>query len=163
MNFHKRNFGQRKAIVDIALSTGIGSGAESILIPETDVSVEMLIDKLNKGVRRKKLFSVVIVAEGNKHGGANEVAAVVKERFKYYDTKVTIIGHLQRGGSPTALDRVIASRMGYAAVEGLLAGKRDVMVGIVNDQILYTPFEEAVTKVRPVNEDLLKIAEILAV
>ncbi len=147
----------------IALSTGIGSGAESVIIPESDISIEALIDKLKKGARRKKLFSVVIVAEGNKFGGANEIANLVKERYGHYDIKVTIIGHLQRGGSPTALDRVIASRMGFASVEGLIKGQKNVMVGIINDQITYTPFAEAVQKSKPVNDDLLKIAEILAV
>lgn len=146
----------------IALNTGIGTGAGSVLIPEIESPVEQLIDRLKKGVKRKKLFSVVIVAEGNKYGGAIEVAQKVREQFDFYETKVTIIGHLQRGGSPTCLDRVLASRLGFAAVEGLLAGQKNVMVGLVNNEVSFTPFEEAISIQKPVQGDLLRMAEILA-
>lgn len=146
----------------IALSTGIGSGAESVLIPEVDASLNGLIAQLKKGARRKKLFSIVIVAEGNKEGGAQAIAQKVQEAFDYYDTKVAIIGHLQRGGSPTCFDRVLASRLGFAAVEGVIAGKKNVMAGIVNNKVTFTPFHEAITKEKTIEDDLVKMAEILA-
>ena len=146
----------------IALNTGIGSGAGGVLIPEKDTTPEALIDFLKKGARRKKLFSVVIVAEGNQSGNAQDMARIVNEAFDFYDTKVTIIGHLQRGGSPTAMDRVLASRLGFAAVEGLLNGKENVMAGLVNNQVEYTPIIEAITKQKTPSNDLLRMAEILA-
>lgn len=146
----------------IALNTAIGGGAGSVLVPEIDMPIEKLVDILKKGAKRKKLFSVIIVAEGNKWGGASQVAEKVKESFDFYDTKVTIIGHLQRGGSPTCLDRVLASRLGFAAVEALFEGKENVMVGIINNQVSYTPFEEAIKDVKPLNPDLVRMAEILA-
>ena len=146
----------------IALNTGIGSGAGSVMIPEIDNSIENLIEKLRKGAKRKKLFSVVIVAEGNKYGGATEIAQKVKELFDFYDTKVTIIGHLQRGGSPTCFDRVLASRLGFAAVEGLLKGEKNAMAGLLNNEVAFTPFEETITKEKPIKSDLVRMAEILA-
>ena len=147
----------------IALHTGIGSGAGCVLIPEHEMDIDSLIDVLKKGAKRKKLFSVVIVAEGSPYGGATEIAAAVKEKFDFYDTKVTIIGHLQRGGSPTCLDRVLASRLGYAAVEALLNGTENVMMGIINDEVIQTPFDEAIGKAKPVNQDLVRMSEILAI
>ncbi len=145
----------------IALNTGIGSGAESVLIPEADTPIEALIEQLKKNTRRKKLFSVIIVAEGNKYGGASEIAEQVKAQFDY-DAKVTIIGHLQRGGSPTCLDRVLASRLGFAAVEGLMNDQRNVMAGLVNDKIRYTAFADAISKEKKIKNELIRMAEILA-
>lgn len=147
----------------IALNTGISSGAESVLIPEAESSLDTLIDTLRKGYKRNKLFSLVIVAEGNKLGSASKIADMIKERFNYYDTKVTIIGHLQRGGSPTCADRVLASRLGLGAVEGLIKGQRNMMVGIVNEAVKYTPLEEAISTPKTVNPDLLRISEILSI
>ncbi len=146
----------------IALNTGIGGGAESILVPENDTAIDALIDTLKRGVRRKKLFSLVVVAEGNKNGNATEIAKRISEQFDHYDTKVAVIGHLQRGGSPTAMDRVLASRLGFSAVEGLIQGQANVAVGIVDNKICYTPFEEAISKQKPLNEDLIRMAYILA-
>jgi len=146
----------------IALSTGIGGGAESILIPENDTAIDALIDTLKRGARRKKLFSLVIVAEGNRNGNATEIAQRISEQFDHYDTKVAVIGHLQRGGSPTAMDRVLASRLGFAAVEGLIQGQANVAVGIVDNKICYTPFEDDISKEKPLNEDLIRMASILA-
>jgi 6-phosphofructokinase 1 len=146
----------------IALNTAIGSGAGSVLIPETDTSIEELVESLKMGARRKKLFSVVIVAEGNKNGNASEIAAKVKEAFDFYDTKVAIIGHLQRGGSPTAQDRVLASRLGFYAVEGLVKGEKNVMTGLVNGKVAYTPFYDAISKSKDLDNDLVRMAEILA-
>ncbi len=147
----------------IALNTCIGSGAESVLVPETESSIDNLVENLKKGAKRQKLFSLVIVAEGNKLGDANKIAEMVKQRFDFYDIKVTIIGHLQRGGSPTAFDRVLASRLGLAAVEGIIQGKENVMTGIINDQIVYTSFEDAISKPKPLNTELLRLAEILSI
>jgi len=146
----------------IALNTGIGSGAGSVMIPEVDNSIENLIDKLRKGAKRKKLFSVVIVAEGNKYGGAGEIAQKVQEKFDYYDTKVTIIGHLQRGGAPSCFDRVLASRLGFASVEGLIQGEKNVMAGLINNEVAFTSFNDAITKTKPIKSDLVRMAEILA-
>ena len=146
----------------IALHSGIGSGAGGVLIPESETGLEELIAILRHGAKRKKLFNLIIVAEGNKLGGANEIARQVKEKFDHYDTKVTIIGHLQRGGSPTCSDRVLASRLGYAAVEALVAGHSGVMVGIVDDKIKHTPFTEAIEREKPVSEDLMRLAHVLA-
>ena len=146
----------------IALNTGIASGASSIMIPETKIEVEDLISNLKKAAKRKKLFSLVIVAEGNQNGGATELAQLVREQFDYYDTKVTIIGHLQRGGAPSGFDRVLASRLGFMAVEGLLAGKKEVMVGMRKSQISYTRLGDAIKKSKNPDADLLRMAEILA-
>lgn len=146
----------------IALNTGIATGSSAVLIPESDSSVEDLIAMLKKGAKRNKLFSIVIVAEGNKYGGAQEVAQAVKSQFDFYDTKVAIIGHLQRGGSPTCFDRVLASRLGHASVIALLEGKKNVMIGQLNNKIHYTSFDDAINKNKPINADMLALAEILA-
>ncbi len=145
----------------IALNTGIGSGAGCVMIPEKEMSIDELVALLKKSAMRKKLFSLVIVAEGNPNGDASEIAKKLKKKFEYYDAKVTIIGHLQRGGSPTCLDRVLASRMGFSAVEALLNGQRNVLVGIVNSEVKFTPFNDAIKKVKPMNKDLVRMAEIL--
>lgn len=146
----------------IAQFSGIGSGAGSILIPENDTSIDDLVQMLKKGAKRQKLFSLVIIAEGNKHGGASEIAQKVKEKFDFFDTKVTVIGHLQRGGSPTCADRVLASRLGFGAVEALLKGKNNVMVGIVNNQLHYASFDDAIHKAKPIDPELMTMASILA-
>jgi 6-phosphofructokinase 1 len=146
----------------IALNTGIGSGAGAILIPEVKVDVETLIKHLEKTAKRQKLFSLIIVAEGNENGNAQQLATEIKSRFPDYDTKVTIIGHLQRGGAPSALDRLIASRMGYKAVEAILQGHTNVMVGIHHEQMVLVPFEEAISKRKVIDQDLLRMAEILS-
>ncbi|MCB0592592.1 MAG: 6-phosphofructokinase [Lewinellaceae bacterium] len=146
----------------IALNTGIGSGAGSVIIPEASTPIEALVEALKKSARRKKLFSVIIVAEGNQTGSAQEIAKMVKEQFDFYDTKVAIIGHLQRGGSPTAMDRVLASRLGFHAVEGLLEGRANVMAGLVNNKVKFTPLKEAIVKPKRPDKELIRMAEILA-
>ncbi|MCB0566081.1 MAG: 6-phosphofructokinase [Phaeodactylibacter sp.] len=146
----------------IALNTGIGSGAGSVIIPEAETPIEALVEALKKSARRKKLFSVIIVAEGNQTGSAQDIAKMVKEQFDFYDTKVAIIGHLQRGGSPTAMDRVLASRLGFHAVEGLLEGRENVMAGLVNNKIKFTPLKEAIVKPKRPDKELIRMAEILA-
>jgi 6-phosphofructokinase 1 len=148
----------------IALNTAIGGGAESVLVPENDKAIDQLIDMLKKSAKRQKLFSLVIVAEGNKNGDANAIAEQVKEQLhETFDIKVTIIGHLQRGGSPTCNDRVLASRLGHSAVECLLKGQSCVMVGLKNNKISFTSFEDAISKQKPLNKDLLRMAEVLAI
>jgi 6-phosphofructokinase 1 len=148
----------------LALNTGIGSGAGSVLIPETDTPIDKLVELLRRTAKRQKLFSLIIVAEGNKNGNATQIAEIIQSQIgDLYDTKVTIIGHLQRGGSPSCLDRVLASRLGYAAVEGLLQGKSNVMVGLVSNKVEFTPFQEAISKDKPLDQDLLRLAEILAI
>lgn len=146
----------------IALHSGIATGAEHILIPERKTDIEALIASLQEKERRKKLVNMVVVAEGDEFGGANEVAKVVKERMPSADTRVCILGHIQRGGSPTCLDRLIASRMGYAAVESLLEGRHNVMVGILNNRMHYTLLERAVKSKQRISEEWIKIVKILA-
>ncbi len=146
----------------IALHTGIGSGASSIFLPEMDDSLEKLSDMLNKSAKRKKLFNLVIVAEGNKNGNAMEIADKIKILNPQFDTKVTIIGHLQRGGSPSCQDRVLSSRLGFAAVNALLDGKSGVALGVINDKISFTSFDDAISKTKELNKDLVEMAEILA-
>lgn len=146
----------------IALHSGIATGAESILIPERKTDVEELVQGLLEKEKRKKLVNLVVVAEGDGFGGANEVAKIIKERLPNADVRVCILGHIQRGGSPSCLDRLIASRMGYAAVECLIEGRHNVMVGIVNNRMSYTPLEKAVKAKQKINNEWLKIVKILA-
>lgn len=145
----------------IALRSGIGSGAEAILIPETKTDVNALLQRLEKG-RKDKSSKIIIVAEGDDAGGAFEVAAAVKDKFPNYDTRVSILGHIQRGGKPSCMDRVLASRLGVAAVESLIDGRRGEMVGIVHGDIHYTSFDNAIKHIKEVNPNLLKIVEILS-
>ncbi len=147
----------------IALRSGIGLGAEAILVPETPTYIDALIAKLEKGRDQLKSSAIIIVAEGDDAGNASEVAKKVKERFDYYDTKVTVLGHIQRGGSPTAADRVLASRLGLAAVEALIGGKTNQMVGVVNNQIEHTDYSKAIKHHSTLNENLLRLAEILSI
>lgn len=146
----------------IAVRAAISGGAEAIMIPEREMSIDDLIDVLESG-SHSKTSSLVIVAEGGSNGGALEIANEVKQKFSHYDTKVTILGHLQRGGSPTCLDRILASQMGVAAVEGLLQGQKDAMVGIINKEVVYTPLEKATKQEQDIEEELLRISNILAI
>ncbi|MBP7346083.1 6-phosphofructokinase [Sediminibacterium sp.] len=145
----------------IALHSGIATGAENILIPETETDIEELIQSLSEQEKRKKLVNIIVVAEGDKYG-ANEISSIVKKRLPSADTRVCILGHIQRGGSPTCLDRLIASRMGFAAVECLLNGTNNVMVGILNNQLHYTPLDHAIKAKQKISEDWLRIVKILA-
>lgn len=147
----------------IALRSGISVGAEAVLVPETETYVDRLIEKLQKGWERKKTSSIIIVAEGDDAGGAYEVAEKVKAKFNHYETKVTVLGHVQRGGSPTAADRVMASQMGNAAVIALIEGRKNEMVGIVNRQLVFTPFEKAIKHNQQINQELLKLADVLSI
>ena len=145
----------------IALYTGLGAGASTIFLPETVTPIDHLIDKLQRSSQRKKLFNMVVVAEGNENGNAMEIAQKVKEHYGY-EARVTILGHLQRGGSPTAVDRVLATRLGYSAVKCLVEGDKNIALGIINDELIKTPFVDAITKKKDLNKDLLDMANILS-
>lgn len=146
----------------IALNGGVGSGAEEILIPEKDTNITQLIKRLDEGWKRHKSSVIIIVAEGDKEGGAFEVARKVKERFDHYDTRVTIIGHMQRGGSPTCFDRVLACRLGAAATEALIKREKNMAAGLVHNQIVFTPLEQARKHKLDINEDLIRIGRMLS-
>lgn len=146
----------------IALHTGIGSGATGILIPENNITIDDLVNQLRKGVKRGKLFSLVIVAEGNKNGGAAKIAEDVAEHLPELESKVSIIGHLQRGGAPSCHDRVLASRLGASAVKALLDGTSNKSVGIINDEIVYTEFEQAISADKSPKKTLIEMANILS-
>lgn len=153
----------------IALHSGIGTGAEHILIPEINYGIDEMIASLSEKEKRKKLVNLVVVAEGFRPipenpdiKGANEVARIVQEKVPGLETRVTILGHIQRGGAPTSMDRFIASRMGYHSIECLMEGKFNVMVGILNNTIAYTPLEIAIREKQKVSEEWLKIVKILA-
>lgn len=146
----------------IALRSGIACGAEAILVPETKTYMDDLIAKLRSGWKRKKSSSIVIVAEGDDAGGGYAVAERVKAELPHFDTRVSILGHLQRGGSPTAMDRVLASRLGNEAVKALMAGKHNVALGIVCGQVAFTPFEKAIKHHTSLSPQLLELAEVLS-
>ncbi|MGI8582647.1 MAG: 6-phosphofructokinase [Chitinophagaceae bacterium] len=145
----------------IALHSGIATGAENILIPEKETDIEGILDALTEKERRQKLVNLIVVAEG-KYGGANEVAKVIKQRMPQQEVRVCILGHIQRGGSPSCFDRLVASRMGYAAVECLLEGRYNVFVGILNNRMHYIPLNEAVKKKQRISEEWMKIVKILS-
>ncbi len=146
----------------IAVYSGIAGGAEAILIPETETKIDRIVKVLERGWQRKKSSMIVIVAEGDDAGGAYDIAEEVKKRFSEYDTRVSVLGHMQRGGSPTCNDRVLAGRLGVAAVEALRDGRKNEMVGIVKDEIVYTAFSEVVKNKKKFPEGLMRIAEILS-
>lgn len=145
----------------IALHSGIATGAENILIPEKETDIEGILSALMEKERRQKLVNLIVVAEG-KFGGANEVAKVITERLPQQEVRVCILGHIQRGGSPSCFDRLVASRMGYAAVECLLENKFNVFVGIVNNRMHYIPLDEAIKKKQRISEEWMKIVKILS-
>lgn len=147
----------------IALNSGIATGAVDILIPEQKDSIEELFDVFEKAKKRGKNSSIVVVAEGEKLASVYGLAEKTKEKFPDYDIRVAVLGHIQRGGSPSCADRVIASRLGYGAVVGLMAGRTNEMVGIRANQMIYTPIKDAILKHNTINADLLKVSEILAI
>jgi 6-phosphofructokinase 1 len=148
----------------IALRAGISCGAEAILLPEKETAVADLIENLKAGQYNKKSSSIVIVAEGDKNGGAYDLAEIVKKEVKFYDIKVTILGHLQRGGSPSSFDRVLGSRLGFAAVNALLKGETQKMVGLRGNSISLTGIEEALTHHEfKLEDDLMLMADILSI
>jgi len=145
----------------IALRSGIGCGAEAILIPENKNDLSELLELLGSA-RRKKSSKIIMVAEGDESGGAYKVADAVKHHFPQLDVRVSILGHIQRGGSPTCMERVNASRMGYEAVEALRSGKKNVMIGIVNKTVTYTPFDKATKHVDELDPVLTSMMNILS-
>ena len=146
----------------IALWSGLAGGAEEILLPERTTDFDALIHQLEEGKSNNKSSSIIIVAEGEKNGGAAEVAARLKEKLSHYDTKVTVLGHVQRGGSPSAFDRILAAKFGVWAVEELLRGTFGQMVGIRKGEKHLTPFELASRDQEPLDLELLRINRILA-
>jgi 6-phosphofructokinase 1 len=148
----------------IALRAGISCGAEAILLPERDTAIDNLIENLKAGQYNKKSSSIVIVAEGDKSGGAYDLAEAVRKQVKFYDIKVTILGHLQRGGSPSAFDRILGSRLGFAAVNAMIDGKTQMMVGLEANHIKLTNLEEALTQHQfKLEDDLMQMADILSI
>ncbi len=146
----------------IALHSGIATGAENILIPERKTNIETIISSLEEKEHRKKIINLIVVAEGDEFGGANEVAKVLKERLPQTEIRVCILGHIQRGGSPSCLDRILASRMGYHAVESLLEGRHNIFVGILNNKMHYIPLESAVKTKSKISEEWLHIIKVLS-
>jgi len=148
----------------IALRAGISCGAEAILLPEKQTALEDLINNLKEGKSNKKSSSIVIVAEGDKNGGVYDVAKAVQKEVKDYDIKVTILGHLQRGGSPSSFDRILGSRLGFAAVNALVAGESQKMVGLQANHILLTSLDDALNNHEfKLEADLLLMADILSI
>ena len=145
----------------IALHSGIATGAENILIPERKTDLEDIIKALTEKQGRKKLVNIIVVAEGEEFGG-NELGKLITERMPDQEVRVTILGHIQRGGSPTCFDRLIASRMGYSAVECLMEGRFNLFVGIVNNSMHYIPLDEAVKKKQNISDEWMKIVKILS-
>ncbi len=147
----------------LALNGAIASGAEAAIIPEISTEVDQLAELIESGFRKSKNSSIVLVAESPITGGAMGLAERVRKEYPQYDVRVTILGHLQRGGSPTALDRILASRMGAAAVDALLEGQRNVMIGDSNDEIVYVPFSKAIKNNKPIDRELLNTLHRLSV
>lgn len=146
----------------IALHSGIATGAENILVPERKTNMQDIVQSLLEKERRKKLVNLIVVAEGDEFGGANEVQKLLQENLPKAEIRVCILGHIQRGGSPSCIDRLIASRMGYHAVESLLEGRHNVFVGILNNKMHYIPLENAVKNKGKIGEEWMRIVKILA-
>ncbi len=148
----------------IAIECGIAGGAEAVMIPENLTPISEIVNILEQGITKAKSSSIVVVAEGDEEGNAQIIAKKIKESInRDLDIRVTTLGHIQRGGIPTAFDRILASRLGLGALEGLLRGEKNVMAGVVNNQLIYTPFHDTITKKKPVSEDLIRMVEILSI
>lgn len=147
----------------IALNSGLATGALDILIPERKDSIDELFTNFRNAEKTGKASSIVVVAEGEKMANIYDLAEQTKKEFPDYDIRVTVLGHIQRGGSPSCADRVLASRLGYGAVIGLMEGQTNVMAGMRSNDLVYTPIEEAIKKHNEINKDLLLISEILAI
>ncbi len=147
----------------LALNSALASGAESAIIPELETKTDQLAELIENGFRKSKNSSIVLVAESEVTGGANGLAERMRQEYPDYDVRVTILGHIQRGGSPTAFDRILASRMGHAAVEALLDEQRSIMIGVVNNQIVHVPFSKATKEIKTVDEKLMDILHVLSI
>lgn len=148
----------------IALNVGVGAGAEEILIPEEDLGLDRLLESLRRSKQSGKSSSIVVVAEGDKIGkNVFELADYVEENMTEYEVRVSVLGHMQRGGSPSCFDRVLASRMGVKAVEALITGKSNYMVGLKNDIMDLTPFDQAVKGKSKINMELLRVSDIMTI
>ena len=147
----------------LALNGAIAAGAEAAIIPEFNTEVDQLEEFIKNGFRKSKSSSIVLVAESEITGGAMHYAERVKNEYPQYDVRVTILGHLQRGGKPTAHDRIIASRMGEASIQALMEGQRNVMIGIENDQIVYVPFTKAFKNDKPIDRELVNVLHELSI
>src|SRR5690606_28648263 len=148
----------------IALNTGIGAGAEEILIPEENIGLPKLLEKLKRSKASGKSSCIVVVSEGGKIGkNVFELSEYVEENLPEYDVRVSVLGHMQRGGTPSCFDRVLASRLGVKAVELLMLGKSQLMVGLINDQVETTPLEKAIKGETSIDEELIRISDILSI
>ena len=147
----------------LAQNSAIAAGAEAAIIPEDQTDVDQLEQFISRGFRKSKNSSIVIVSESKKDGGAMYYADRVRKEYPQYDVRVTILGHLQRGGTPTACDRILASRLRHAGIEALKEGQRNVMVGIHNDQIVYVPIDRAIKKDKPIDKELIDVLGVLSI
>ena len=147
----------------LALNSAIASGAEAAIIPEISMEKDQLAELIDQGFRKSKSSSMVLVAESPVTGGAFNLAERVKKQYPQYDVRVTILGHLQRGGSPTAQDRVLASRMGVAAIQALIEHQRSIMIGIKENEITYVPFKRAIKKERAISTELLEVLRVSSI
>lgn len=147
----------------LALNSAIAAGAEAAIIPEFETEFDQLEEFIKNGFRKSKNSSIVIVAESPRTGGAMHYAERVKNEYPQYDVRVTILGHLQRGGSPSAHDRILASRLGAAAIDALMDGQRNVMVGIQNDKVVYVPFSKAIKNDKPIQRELVEVLKSLSI
>lgn len=146
----------------IALNSGIACGAEDILIPETVTDIEEVLCRIDRDERRKKTVHIIVVAEGDDFGGSEKVMQTIKDRFPKLDVRNCVLGHIQRGGSPTYADRVLASRLGHAAVNALIAGTSQAMAGIVNGEVVFTPFQNVIKGTTPISPDMIEMIRVLA-
>lgn len=148
----------------IAIQSGIAGGAEVVMVPEVLTPISEVVEVLKQGWHRQKSSSIIVVAEGDEEGNAAEVAEKIKEQIDInLDIRVTTLGHIQRGGIPTAYDRILASRLGLGALEGLMDGQKNVMAGVINNELVYTPFKDTIRLPKPINEDLLRMVKILSI
>ena len=148
----------------IAIQSGIAGGAEMVMVPEVLTPISEVVKTLKSGWSRQKSSSIVVIAEGEEAGIAIEVAEKIRQQVESsIDMRVTTLGHIQRGGIPTAYDRILASRLGLGALEGLINGEKNVMAGVVNNELVYTPFRDTIRLPKPISEDLLRMVKILSV
>ena len=148
----------------IAIQSGIAGGAEMVMVPEVLTPISEVVETLKSGWSRQKSSSIVVIAEGEEEGNAAEIAEKIRLQVDpNIDMRVTTLGHIQRGGVPTAYDRILASRLGLGAIEGLMNGEKNVMAGVVNNELVYTPFRDTIRLPKPISEDLLRMVKILSV